>query len=153
MKLAEALQERAYLQQNIAQLKNRINACATVQEGETPAENPSELIKELNEKIDRLNTIISSVNKTNCETIVEGKSITEWIAERDVLKIKIDCYIYMIEPIKNLNSRIRVSQTEIKIIGTLDVKQIQHEIDMMSKRLRLVENTIQQYNWLTEIDL
>ena len=54
MKLAEALQERADLNRRIAQLNNRLSCNATVQEGEQPAENPSELLKELDSCIDRL---------------------------------------------------------------------------------------------------
>ena len=47
MKLAEALQERADLVNNIERLRSRIRNNALVQEGEEPAENPKDLIKEL----------------------------------------------------------------------------------------------------------
>ena len=46
MKLAEALQERADIVNNIERLQSRIRNNALVQEGEEPAENPKELIKE-----------------------------------------------------------------------------------------------------------
>ena len=54
MKLAEALQERADLVNNIERLRSRIRNNALVQEGEEPAENPKELIKDvygLNSKV------------------------------------------------------------------------------------------------------
>ena len=47
MKLAEALQERADLVNNIERLRSRIRNNALVQEGEEPAENPKEGQEEL----------------------------------------------------------------------------------------------------------
>jgi hypothetical protein len=47
MKLAEALILRADCQKRIAQLKSRLLVNAKVQEGDTPAETPQELITEL----------------------------------------------------------------------------------------------------------
>ena len=45
MKLATALTERADLQRRIAELSGRLNSNAKVQEGETPAEDPTTLIQ------------------------------------------------------------------------------------------------------------
>ena len=44
MKLAEALVLRADVQKRIEQLRNRLRQSALVQEGETPPENPQELL-------------------------------------------------------------------------------------------------------------
>ena len=82
MKLAEALQERADLNRRIAQLNNRLSCNATVQEGEQPAENPSELLKELDSCIDRLEELICRINLTNCQTVTDSKTLTEQIAHR-----------------------------------------------------------------------
>ena len=49
MKLAEALSLRADLQRRIAALRERLRKNARVQEGDTPAEDPLELLAELNE--------------------------------------------------------------------------------------------------------
>ena len=46
MKLAEALQERADLNARIEQLRERMAQNALVQEGERPAEDPAELMRE-----------------------------------------------------------------------------------------------------------
>ena len=48
MKLAEALQERADLNRKIEELRRRLANVILVQEGEEPAEEPAELLKELN---------------------------------------------------------------------------------------------------------
>ena len=68
MKLAEALQERADLVNNIERLRARIRNNAQVQEGEEPAENPKALIKELNSCIERFEYLAARINKTNNET-------------------------------------------------------------------------------------
>ena len=63
MKLATALAERADLQRRIAELSGRLNSNAKVQEGETPAEDPATLIQELNSCIERLEELMSRINK------------------------------------------------------------------------------------------
>ena len=47
MKLAETLILRADCQKRFAQLKSRLLTNAKIQEGDKPAENPQELIREL----------------------------------------------------------------------------------------------------------
>ena len=47
MKLANALSQRSELQERIRQLEYRLQNNAKVQEGETPAEDPMELLREL----------------------------------------------------------------------------------------------------------
>ena len=51
MKLAEALQERADINHNIEQLKNRLNNNVLVQDGETTVEDPNKLKTELDNSI------------------------------------------------------------------------------------------------------
>ena len=92
MKLAEALQERADLNRNIEQLKDRLIHNALVQEGEQPVENPEKLKQELDVSISRLSYLIAHINETNCKTFVEGKSLTELIAQKDALSVKIYTY-------------------------------------------------------------
>ena len=55
MKLANALSQRSELQERIRQLEYRLQNNAKVQEGETPAEDPMELLRELDEKIQEAN--------------------------------------------------------------------------------------------------
>ena len=54
MKLATALSERADLQRRIAELGGRLNNNAKVQDGEEPAEDPKELLKELDKDYEDL---------------------------------------------------------------------------------------------------
>ena len=92
MKLAEALQERADLNRRIEQLRTRLDMNALVQEGEKPAEDPAELLSELNGCIARLEELISAINHANCRVTVDGSTLTQLIARRDALTLKIQAY-------------------------------------------------------------
>ena len=146
MKLAEALQERADLNRKIAQLRSRLEMNATVQEGEKPAEDPAEL---LDGCIRRLEELMVRINLTNCETKADGKSLTELIARRDCLTLKIGVYRAIQDQASSITQR--MSLNEIKILRAVDVKAIQKQADALSKELRQTDNTIQQANWQTEL--
>ncbi len=149
MKLAEALQERADLNRKIEQLRQRLQNNALVQEGEEPAENPDELIIELDESIDRLEELMAHINKTNCLTVDNGESLTELIAERDTLNIRIRAYRDLITEASS--STRRYSASEIKILSTVNVRFLQQKLDEMCKQLRLTDNRIQSLNWTTDL--
>ena len=93
MKLAEALQERADLNKKISDLRGRLNQNSLVQEGETPNENPIVLMQELEKAIARLQQLIKDINLTNCATIVEGRSLTQIIAEK---KVQLCVYLHIV---------------------------------------------------------
>ena len=137
MKLAEALQERADLNRNIEQLKNRLSSNALVQEGEQPVECPENLKQELDASISRLSYLIARINRTNCQTVVEGQTLTELIAQKDALSLKLHVY--------------RARNTEIKIRSAFSVADWQKEIDRMSKELRRLDNRLQESNWKTDL--
>lgn len=149
MKLAEALQERADLNAKIDELRRRLGNNATVQEGEAPAEDPAELVAQLDGCIARLEELIAKINATNCATVTDKGTLTELIARRDCLNIRISAYRDLITDASCLSQR--ASRTEIKIISAVDVKALQKQADEMAKELRLVDNKIQETNWLTEL--
>ena len=82
MKLAEALQERADLNRKIDEIRRRLGKNILVQEGEAPAEDPNALLVELNACIDRLETLMAAINRTNGRTRVNGMTLTELIAKK-----------------------------------------------------------------------
>ena len=149
MKLAEALQERADLNRNIEQIRCRLVNNVIVQENEKPAEDPQSLIKELDRAVSRLEELMKRINQTNCMTISEGKSITELIAARDALKVKIAVYKDIVSNASQTARRARMS--EIKILSAVDVRKLQKKIDDMSKEFRITDNRIQALNWSTEL--
>ena len=149
MKLAEALQERADLNRNIEQLQGRLNNNVLVQEGEEPAEDPQKLKEMLDESIARLAYLIKCINQTNCQTIIDGKSLTELIAQKDALSLKIHAYKDIVYTAAQ--SVYRARNTEIKIKQTINVASWQAEIDQMAKNLRLLDNKLQENNWQTDL--
>ena len=78
MKLANALSQRSELQERIRQLEGRLLNNAKVQEGEVPAEDPQELLKELEEHYAQLERYIAAINRTNSRTLVEFPCPTCW---------------------------------------------------------------------------
>ena len=149
MKLAEALQERADLVNNIERLRARIRNNAQVQEGEEPAENPKTLIKELNSCIERFEYLAARINKTNNETKIGDMTITEVIAKKDALILKASSYRDFVYDASSITGRAR--GTEIKIVATLKVTELQKEVDKLSKEIRLLDNSLQATNWSTEL--
>lgn len=149
MKLAEALQERADLNRNIEQLKNRLNNNVLVQEGEKAAEDPEKLKKELDASIKRLAYLIFHINLTNCSTMIDGKTLTELIAKKDTLSLKISVYKDIAQTGSQTSYRAR--NTEIKIRSSIAVMDWQAEIDTMARELRLLDNKLQASNWNTDL--
>ena len=41
--------------------------------------------------------------------------------------------------------------SEIKILPTLSVRELQKKTDDMAKQLRLLDNLLQQTNWMTDL--
>ena len=149
MKLAEALQERADLNRRIAQLRERLENNAIVQEGEKTPEDPAQLLVELDASIRRLEELMARINKTNTRTLDGEKSITDLIARKDALRVQVDAYRDIISSASQIARR--AMRTEIKILSAVDVKALQKKTDELSRELREVDNRIQQLNWMTEL--
>ena len=149
MKLAEALNIRADLQRKVYQLKSRLIANSQVQEGDTPAEYPEDLVKELDTSIKKLEDVIKLINKTNSNTYIKNKSISDMIVERDMLKLKMSAINELVNSASNKVDR--YSNKEIKIFSTINVKEKQKELDKMSKEYREIDTLLQGLNWTTDL--
>ncbi len=149
MKLAEALGLRADLQKRISQLEARLKNNVRVQEGEAPAEDPAALLAELNHCLGELEQLIFRINHTNMMTLREGRSLTELIARKDVLSLRISTLRSVVEAATG--SIDRYSVNEIRYVRTVDVARIQKQIDDLSRDLRELDVEIQQLNWLTDL--
>ena len=149
MKLASALVERSDLQRKISELSNRLNTNAKVQDGEEPAEKPEELLEELDSVMTRLEELVTKINLTNSSVVIEGKTLTEWLAKRDCLKQRIGLLRGFLN---SASEKIdRYSRAEIKIVSTVNVKALQKDVDALSKTLRETDEKIQEINWTTEL--
>lgn len=149
MKLAEALNIRSDLQRKVYQLKSRLIANSQVQEGDTPAEDPEDLVKELDTSIKKLEDVIKLINKTNSNTYIKNKSISDMIVERDMLKLKMSAINELVNSASNKVDR--YSNKEIKIFSTINVKEKQKELDKMSKEYREIDTLLQGLNWTTDL--
>lgn len=97
MKLAEALLERKSLKEQIVALKERAINDARVQEGDEPAEKPDELVVKINNLVEPLEKLMTAINRTNVSTLlVEGESIMEAIARRDMLQYAFGSVYYFL---------------------------------------------------------
>lgn len=149
MKLAEALQERADLNRRIEQLRYRLSNNVLVQEGEKPLEDLAALLEELESSFTRLEWLIARINLTNCAVKVEGRSLTELIARRDVLSLRAEAYRRLVEEASQNTHR--ATRTEIKILSAVDVPALQRQADDASRELRLLDNTLQATNWTADL--
>ena len=150
MKLANALSQRSELQTRIRQLESRLNNNALVQEGEQPAEDPMELLKELEADYARLEELVSAINRTNNSTRLEdGVTLSDLLARRDCLKGRLSALRNFLSNASALIRRHSVS--EIKVKSTVNVRKLQKQVDSLSKDLRELEETIQEKNWTTEL--
>ncbi|MEA3414825.1 MAG: DIP1984 family protein [Thermodesulfobacteriota bacterium] len=145
MKLAELLNERKSVKDEIKKLKERLYLSAKIQEGdENPAESPEEIKTALVALFEKLNLLIVKINQTNVRTIIGGKSLMELIAERDK-------NIAIAQALHGLTENAtpkpeRFSRNEIRYAPTVNIKEIRKEADSYYRKAREIDNKIQAAN-------
>jgi hypothetical protein len=150
MKLAEALSIRKDLQKRIQQLGQRIQYNVKVQEGDEPKEQPKELMTELDDCLTKLQDIIWHINATNMQTTnSEGRTLTELMAQKDVLTMRIGTLRSVFDTASS--GQDRYSRSEIKMVTVIDVKALGKQIDEYSAQLRKLDIEIQSLNFQTEL--
>ncbi len=150
MKLAEALQIRADLQRRLAQMPQRFENNATVQEGTEPAENPESLLRELDSLTGELERLMTRINLTNSRTAGEdGVTITALMARRDMLRSRADTLRRFLNAASSIAQRRQ--STDIRILPTVDVPELRKRCDSLSKELRETDLAIQKLNWTTDL--
>ena len=149
MKLAEALSRRSALEEKIDELKTRLGNNVKVQEGDTPFEDPCELIKELDRVLGEFHRIVFRINLTNTRTVFEGRTLTDMLAERDMLKKKTRILSDTISLLTDRGNR--YSRNEIKYVATVDPAELRKIYDATSSQLRKLDLRIQAIGW--EADL
>lgn len=150
MKLAEALILRADCQKRFQQLHARVLRIAKVQEGDEPAENPTELIVELEGVSGELAALIKRINKTNVTTVFrEEQTLADALAERDVLSLRRNVYSGLAQAASVTQER--YSRSEVKFKSTVNVPEIQKRADDLAKSYRELDSKIQELNWKVEL--
>ena len=150
MKLAEALILRADCQKRYEQLKARILRSAKVQEGDQPAEDPRELLAELERVVGELVDLIKRINRTNSDTLYrEGETISDALAEREALGLRRGAYGDAAQAASVTQDR--YSRSEVKYVSTINVSEAQKRADNLAKAYREIDARIQELNWQTEL--
>lgn len=149
MKIAEALVLRADHQRRIEQLKARLLRNAKVQEGEQPAEDPETLILEYEALASELVHLIKWINISNSSASVAGRSMTQALAERDILKLRHTMYRDLAQAATITQSV--ATRSEIRFRGTVTVSAVQKKADLIAKDLRELDARIQEANWLIDL--
>ncbi len=115
MMLAEALVLRADCQKRLAQLKQRLERCAKVQEGEDAPENAEDILSEMKNVIGETALLVKRINRTNSVTIFNAdQTLADVLADRDAIAVERDALENLIEQATVKFDR--YSRSEIKFI-------------------------------------
>ena len=150
MKLAEALVLRADVQKRIEQLRNRLRQSVIVQEGETPPEDPQELLTEAERLTNQLAQLVMRINRANlATTLADGSTLTEGLARRDALQMR---YSLIESAAETASARVdRYGRSEIRKVSTVDIGALRKQMERLAKERRELDTAIQATNWATEI--
>jgi hypothetical protein len=149
MKLAEALVFRADTQKRLEQIKARLLRNAKVQDGDQPAEDPAQLLVEYEATAVEFTELVKRINLTNAAAVLGDRSLTEALAQRDILRVRQAMYRDLAEAASVTQSV--ATRSEVKFRSTVSVAEIQKRADALAKELRDLDARVQESNW--KIDL
>ena len=150
MKLAEALLLRADLQKKLASLQVRVQKYVVVQEGERPAEDPQAIFRQIETVADELQRLVFAINRANLHNKIKtGESLTEALAKRDSLALRHRILQSVVDVCAKPPER--YGMKEIRWVTTVDVAQIQSEVDGLAKQIREMNAAIQEAGWQVEL--
>ena len=150
MKLAEALAIRSDQKKRLAGYGDRLARSARVQEGDKPPENPTAMLREFDSLADDHEALIARINRTNLSVALpDGRSVTQAIAVRDVLLVRLATYRRLVSDAAA--TTFRSTRSEIKTVAMVDVAALQREVDRLSKAHRELDTAIQSVNWTVDL--
>ena len=149
MKLAEALVLRADHQKRLEQLKQRLLRSAKVQEGEQPPEDPAALLAEVDRVAAELQQLIRRINRTNAAVPLGSGTLSDALAERDVLGLRRTILADLAQAASVQQDR--YSKSEVKFKSTVDVAAVQKQADELAKQYRELDVRIQEANWRVDL--
>lgn len=150
MKLAEALLLRSEYQTQLESLEERISSNLKIQEGDTPAEDPRELLQRAEALSGELCALVQRINRTNQALTLEGgETLSDALARRDMLRARRQMLSRLIQ---TANQRdYRLTHSEVRMVLTLDLGALQREMDRLSKEFRELDTRIQGLNWTCDL--
>jgi hypothetical protein len=158
MKLATLLNKRSDLQKTLKTLESRMQNNLLVQEGDAAQEPPHELIADYVDLSSEWAHVVKTINRINTQSRgpieIDGASydnLSEIIVERDRLTSIVNMYKKVLD-----GSVVRLghfgSRNEIKQRVVLNVRDIRAEADAFAKRLRIIDEILQEFNWTIDVD-
>lgn len=149
MKLVEALSQRAALIQKTAALREQLTNNIFTPEDEAPLYLPDDTMRELDAVYAQLQALIYRINITNTRTVVDGHNLTYLIAQRDVLKNRVNTLSEVLRSLRN--RRNRYGSNEIKMVCAINPEEYQRMYDRAASDLRKLDLRIQAIGWETEL--
>jgi Family of unknown function (DUF6847) len=152
MKVAEALLLRADIQKKLVSLQARAQRYAVVQEGEQPAEDPQEILRQIDAVATELQRLVFAINRANLRSkIASGESLTEALARRDSLVLRHRILQSVVDVCAKPPDRYGVK--EIRWVTTVNVATLQTAVDSLAKEIRELNAAIQEAGWQVELKL
>lgn len=148
MKLGEALLKRDEYIKREENLKKRLKSNVVLKDDN---ENPNDLIKEYIEVNNKLSDLIIKIsNKEHHTKLGIGITISDAINIRDKLYREMEIYKTVL---KELNSKdYRNAKNEVKMKVLVNVKDIQTEVDKLTKAYNDMDVIIQSANWNVDLE-
>jgi hypothetical protein len=151
MKLAEALLLRADVQKKLASLQARAQKYAMVQEGERPAEDPQDLLHQIDATATELSRLVFSINRANLSHQTrDGETLTKALADRDALVLRHSILQSIVEACAKPPDRYGVK--EIRWVVTVNCAAIQQQVDDLARQIRELNGAIQEAGWRVELE-
>ena len=157
MKIGEALNHRKYLMNHIPQLLAKAQGCVTVvKDAPMNKAEPSvaELIAGIHKETAELRDLIVQINRTNAANLLPcGMSVMEAIAEREYLKQVNVVFAGIVSHIRPRTEKnyLNSDQTTYVVAEDVHPANIKQTTEDAAKRLRMLDNELQQANWTIDL--
>jgi hypothetical protein len=152
MKIAEALMLRSDLESRLQALRGRLEVSIKVQQGDEPVERPEALFGEADQLLTRWSGLVHDINRTNAVTrLADGPSmtITQALAERERLSRLANVYRAAIQQGRIRQPRFGVN--EVRFVTTVDLTELQAQVDELASRHQALDVAIQRTNWQADL--
>jgi hypothetical protein len=153
MKLGEALSLRADIQKRMNRVQALLSDNATVQEGDRPAVDPTDLLAEYRGLAAEHEMIVRRINRTNLGARIELGAESLTLADAVIRRERLAREAGVLREMANraIPKASRFLRTELKHVPTIDIGGTIAEADRLSKEHRELDARIQQANWEVEL--
>lgn len=152
MRVGEALALRANAQRRFEQLRARAQTSARYQEGEEPAEDANALLAEAAQVLIDLEDLIRRINRTNASTPFDDGTVTDALAQRDVLQLRHSLFSSVADAATGKATGMpRQLRSELRQLSAVSVADLRRQADQTAQAHRELDTRIQQRNWEVEL--